>query len=231
MYALSLITLVEESVAEVAGVKGLSGNIKSFDELFQPGRLEALEKVYYYCAFLAFHPKTDTAVTEYVKNGTLSSDSGPNILTLFTLDTEATWPTPITDQSFTSWLDVEVSNYPAYQMVRMLFEPNQVPPLPGIVFFRSFNSKREAIYIALQELDDVKAVQKRLRVLFSLADEIVRKTKKPDDIQSELAVALQEHRIAFSKTSNTTMSEWIIRSYQFLGDHLGDIVSVVGLFK
>ncbi len=61
MYVLSLITLIEESVAEVAGVKGLSGNIKSFDELFQPGRLEALENVYHYCAFLAFHPKTVNA--------------------------------------------------------------------------------------------------------------------------------------------------------------------------
>jgi hypothetical protein len=72
----------------------------------------------------------------------------------------------------------------------------------------------------------VKAVQKRLRVLFSLADEVARKAKKSKDIQSELAVALQEHRIAFLKTSNTTMREWIIRSYQFLGDHLGDIVSL-----
>lgn len=229
MLVISLITLIEESAAE--GSKHLVGNVKSFDELFKPANLAALEKTYKYFAFLAFHPKTDKAILEYVKSGALSSDSGPNILTLFTLDADATWPIPLTNQSFTSWLGIDASIHPAYQMIRLLFEPNEVPSLPGIVFFQSFNSKRDALYIPLQGLDDVKALQERLRVLFSLADNIVRKAKKQEDIKDELSIALQERRITFSKTSRTTMREWVIRSYQSLGDHMGDIVSVIGLLR
>src|SRR5215472_10903514 len=131
MLVISFRTLIQEAMAP-PGEKRLSGNIRSTEQLLKTESLSLLEQQHRGpFAFLAFHPEADRPITEYIQQGSLASDSGPNILALFTLSGEATFPTRLTPSSFGDWLEIDSSSHPSYQLIRFLFEPEPVPPLPG----------------------------------------------------------------------------------------------------
>jgi hypothetical protein len=222
---LSLVTQLEE--ANAFG-KNLSGNIRSFETLLRPENLAALEQAHPgRFAFLAFHPAADGPVTDYVRRGTLSDDSG-DVFTLFTLDAQARWPVKIDHTSFGEWLDVEASTHPAYHLVRMLFAPKPAPPLPGVVFFGSLSGEDEPVFASLQGLDSETEVRERLRTLFSLAHGALDNRLRPS--ADALAVALEERRLPFERGGRTSMHQWLIRTMRYLDENKGDLVSAVGLF-
>lgn len=133
MFTLSLTTAIREAAAPV-WEKRLTGNIQSFEKLPQTSNLALLESSHDgVFAYLDFHPSADAAVVAYVRAGTLSSDSGHNVLTLFTPDSCRRRPTPISTTSFRSWMTIDSSVDPSYEIVRLLFDPASPPPLPGIV--------------------------------------------------------------------------------------------------
>src|SRR4051812_10110909 len=170
MLAVSLKTQLEKAIAASEGVKHLEGNIKSTAELFAPGALVLLEDRFRAFAFLAFDPAVDNASADYVRGGGMGSDSGPNILALFLLDQEATWPVQVDHASFNGWLDIDSTIHPSHQVLRFLFEPEEVPPLPGIAIFRTFTLKSEAIYVPCVGCGHANDVRAQCRRIFSLVD-------------------------------------------------------------
>lgn len=57
--------------------KYLSGGIKNIKHLLSPENIRKLENLNVgVISFLAFYPKIDTAILEYVEKGSLASDSG-----------------------------------------------------------------------------------------------------------------------------------------------------------
>lgn len=231
MLVISLNTMIEEAVSSEA--KQLSGNIQSFDDLLKKESLDLLEKHYNgLFAYLAFHPASDQIIVDYVRKGTLSSDSGPNILVLFTLDSEAKWTKAINEKSFGQWLKFDTSNHPSYQLVRVLFANKRVPPLPGIVVFERFTTNREPVYVSLQGLSDEQQVRETLRTVFSFADYAYRNTReKPGSSFADIfSVELQKKNLPYHKMGSTSMMEWLVRAYQIVLKYKGDIVGVIGLF-
>jgi hypothetical protein len=231
MLVLSFSSFIEEAIAK-EDVDKLSGNVSSFDKLVRKESLELLEKKHEgLFAYLAFHPKADQPVADYVKNGTLASDSGPNILVLFTLDAEAKWAAPMSSDAFDSWLDLDNSVHPSYELIRIMFAQTVVPPLPGIVFFDCFTKEREPVYVSLQGLSDPAQVKEVMRTVFSLADYAYRSSRERGSFAEGFGVELQKKRIGYQKAGRKSMMEWLVKAYQVVWDHKGDIVSVVGLIK
>jgi hypothetical protein len=228
MLILSLSTVIQEAVAET-GLKKLSGNIRSLDELLKPENLAILDERHTgLFAFLAFHPGVDEAVASYVRGGSLASDAGPDTLVLFMLDAEARSAAPLSDNAFGSWLALDTSIHPAYQLVRWLVEPKAPPALPGIVFFKRFTQPDEAVYVSLHGLADAKAVGEQLRNVFSIAERSLRSERQ--SFAARFAVELQQRKLKYQRSGSTSLREWLVRAYQLAGEHAGDIVSVLGLF-
>ena len=178
MLAVSLRTQIEQILAEQEQVKRASGNIKSFDAVFAPGSLTILAQKFRAFAFLAFDPKADQVIAEYIREGSLAMDSGPNFLVLFLLDCPATSPVSLDASSLNSWLELDQSVQPSHQALRFLFEPKPVPPLPGIAVFRELGEQAEVIYIPFPAQDTVPAVRNYMRILSSHIDVASRGSEK-----------------------------------------------------
>lgn len=231
MFVLSFTSLIEETIAD-ENVSNLSGNVSSFDKLIRKESLELLESKHKgLFAYLAFHPNSDPQIVDYIKQGTLSSDSGSNILVLFTLDSEAKWATPISSTSFGAWLNIDNTLHPSYELVRIMFNKNTVPPLPGIVLFEKFTGQREPVYVSLQNYATVYEVNKALRTIFSLADSTFKKSRTNGNFEDLLGLELQKNKFIYQKTGKTSMAEWLVKAYQVVKEHKGDIVNAVKLFK
>jgi hypothetical protein len=228
--AVSLRSQLEELLAEESGRKNLGGNVTSLEAMLAPGAFALLERKFTAFAFLAFHPGVDTAVADYVRGGSLSTDSGPHVLVFFMLDADASWPVPVTAHSFGDWLDVDTGVLPAQQLVRFLFEPRPTPPLPGIVIFRDLVQEGSPLYIPITATDpaDIRSLCRRV---FSVLESAARDARKRPayELSKQVAVELRQDRIEFVAAGSSSAREWFVRAYQFLGDNMGDIVSLVGL--
>ncbi|MDQ3839874.1 MAG: hypothetical protein M3297_11465 [Thermoproteota archaeon] len=180
-------------------------------------------------AFLAFHPVADKPIVDYVQQGTLSSDSR-NIMTLFTLDKEARVATQLDKKSLIGvGVDFDTSSHRAYDLVQALFENQAAPPLPGIAFFARFTIESDVVYASLQGLKEVTEVSNRLRKLFSLADQAWRTSQaKGRDFADDLAVLLEQEKLPFIRTGQTSLRQWLIRAYRLVLEHGSDIVSAIG---
>ncbi|MFJ1707463.1 hypothetical protein [Kitasatospora sp. NPDC088346] len=226
MLTLSLATILEEALSEH---KNLTGNISDIEELLKPENLARVQELAKVFAFLAFHPAADAGVCDYVRSGTLADDSGPDVLALFNLEAPAPTPTPVGDQAFAAWLQVDSGTHPSYRMVHDLFAEASVPPLPGLLFFYAdWASKTGAVYVPLGGAEAEADVRTLARQVFAMA----AKVADPADSRKaldRLCVALSKERIDYRKTRRASMKEWLITSFRFVTEHGGDIVSAVGL--
>ena len=224
MQTIPFTALVEESVADHSFGR-LSGNVMSFDRLLSAENLAALEQAHPgVFAFLAFHPRVDAAIADYVREGTLGSDSGPRILVLFTLDADM----QVGNQQLTvDGVEIDADLHPAYRMVRILFAPKAPPPLPGIIFISQFTDEGSAVYSELNGLADAAAVRERLRTLFAMAEKSMGSDGNREKFINAFASSLQASQLPYSKSSRTSLHEWLIRSLQFVAKYRSDLVAVL----
>ena len=225
MQTISLATLIEEAVAD-HNIKQLTGQVTSFDRLFQEDNLIALEQSYpAIFAFLAFHPLADAAIADYVKEDTLGSDSGTKILVLFTLDATVRTSGP---QLAADGVQIDSGVHPAYEMVRTLFAPKPPPPLPGIIFVSRFSGDGPAVYVQLDEFADTTAVRGRLRTVFAMAEKAFGPDENREKFAGSFATALQKAQIPHTQSGRTSMREWLVRSVQFAAKYRSDLIAIIG---
>lgn len=225
MRAISLTTVLEQVAAEATGTKHHSGNLAKFEALMAPANLHRLDASFDAFGFLAFHPGADLAVRSYVEEGTLASDSGRQLLILFTMAQTATWPTVVSERSFGPWLEIDGEIHPSYAMVEWLFEPRSAPPLPGIALFDSLAGEHEVVYVPLDVAGGAVAIRAQLRRTFALA----REARAEGALADRLGRALQRQRIEYVRSDRRSVAELLIRTSQTVGDRVSDIVSVAGL--
>jgi hypothetical protein len=228
VFVQSLQAVLEEGLAARNQVKNLSGNVRDIGELLRPETMELLADKISMVAFLAFNPVTDRLLVDYVRSGGLASDSGPNLLVLFNLDRPVTRPLRLGTDAFSSALQIESATHPSYEIVRLLFEPKVVPPLPGIAFLATGSERQSAVFIQLDDLADAEALKQQVRRLFSFADAAARSSAGAKGVD-KLSVMLRADRIAHVRPGRTSLQEWLVRTYQFLGDNFASLVSVVSL--
>lgn len=225
MLVISLRAILEE-VASTG--KHYGGDIQGLHNLLEPGKLAKLKESASACCFLAFHPTGDAAVTDYVCGDTLPDDSGPDLLVLFTLAQPAPIAVPVRHGSFDQWAELKFGVHPAYQLVRLLFEGKRPPVLPGLVVFQDLGTDTDGLYLPLSRLD--KEVRARLRDVFADISYEARKDK-PAKFLDNLGVCLSRRGLAYERTNRRPIREWLLAAFRLTGDHYGDIVGTIGLFK
>lgn len=223
---ISFSALIETTIENPANSeKRLSGKVSSFAKLLDEENLRRLEEEFSgVFGFLAFHPSADTAVAEYVRSGTLGSDSGPRVLVLYTLDPDAS---PHVNVAAADGLKVDLGIHPAYEMVRLLFEPKPPPPLPGIVFVSRFTGVSDAVYVSVDAISDQVAMRSFLRVLFAAADEALGSHADRAKFPDSFSRIMQRKRFQYTRSSRVSLREWLIRTYQFAANHKSDIVAIL----
>ena len=232
MLVLSLRTLVEQAV-ESFKAHQYTGNILSLDDFLREESISRLESQFDgLFAFLAFHPRIDQTIVDYIQAGSMASDSGSRILVLFLLDQPAQWPVPITKQSFGSWLELDTSVHPSYELVRTLFEGSTPPPLPGIAFFDRLSDLREPVFVGLQNLTTKEQIRTRLQTVCGLATTAYSKHgHRYDRFANDFCVELELQKVPYVRAGRTSMRSWLIKAFRVAWQHKGDIVSVVKLIK
>ncbi|SRR6266487_562995 len=230
-FVISLQTLLEGALA--GPPKNLEGHVRSIEDLFSPVNRQALEQHFSgVFAFLGFHPGTDGGITSYVRSGTLSSDSGQNILVLFTFDSRVTSPTMLRDQTFRSWLTLTTTVHPSYTLVRSMFKDSVVLNFPGIIFFEDFLQNQNPVYIHIAESSNEEAVRTQMRGLFAIANKAYQSSWETQKNFLDLfAQALQKEKIYYERGNDVSLREWFISAFRFLSARTSDIVSIVSLFK
>jgi hypothetical protein len=226
--------LLEQAVAS-ANTKHFTGEVKLSEELLRP---DVLDRVVAQLnpaviAFLAFYPPVDTPIADYVKAGSLSSDSGQKVFVLFTTDTHVFTPKYAGDpgvfsgQEIAPGIQIDTGIHPAYEMVRTLFEPDPAPNLPGIALFKSFEDS-DVVYVELSGLTSPLDVAQRLRQVFALATESAQAGDRK--FADAVSARLQQQRIPYRRTGRRSVREWFIRGYQFLWDNRSDIIAAATPF-
>lgn len=224
---ISLRTLLEYAVDPTA--KNASGNVQSFDKLFQADALSRLDFEHQGAyALLLFHPTVDTAIAEYVSgSGVLASDSGPRIMVFFTLGVPAGAPVRLPAWSMDPWLKVDRDMHPSYEIIRSLFAPKTPPAIPGILFLSSLDIDEESVYVPLAGIQDGSEARHRVAAVLSIADWAIGEDLRPKRFMDDLSVALLRAQVPYVRSERASTREFIIRTFRMIALRKGDIVTAV----
>lgn len=230
-FVISLQTLMEQTQVK-PGIERATGNIAVIDQLFVEENREALKESFPgVFAFLAFHPSVDKGIVSLIKSGFLSSESGGNILVLFTFDSQAKSAVPITDDSFSRWLSLDTSVNPSYLFIRDLFKDSVALKFPGIVFFEDFIKTQNPVYVSIEEADNDVAVARQLRGIFSFAEKAFQDTRgSRKSFSDAIAENLRSANIGYERGKDVSAKEWFTKVFRSIYDKRGDIVTIVKLF-
>lgn len=225
LITVSLTELIEQAVAD-PNQKNLTGSLEDFMRLLGEENLARLEAAHQGAfAFLVFHPSADGYIADYLRRGTLGSDSGPKVLAFVTLDEDAMSApsSPVPDG-----VAVDGRIHIAYEVTRSLFSPQAPPPLPGVVFTGGLSGANDAVYTPLGDVADEDDVRSRLRLMFSLADQALDASRDRSDFPDRFAKALVSEGIAYQRSGRRSLAEWVARSYHLIVDHGLEWVTVLG---
>jgi hypothetical protein len=224
----SLREQIEAAIAADDPFRKASGEVTDWETLYDPANLALLDNEHDgVFAFLAFHPVADGAVAAYVRERTLASDSGVHTMVFFTLDAgERRGGRANRAAGFV----LDDGLHPAYEAVRLLYEPAAPPGLPGIVFTPELFGPADVIYVPLTEMDGPAAVRERLREVFVLVEAAWRRGGR-DGFPDALATSLLARQTGYDRRERTSAREWLIKSYQFAVKRGADIVTFIGALK
>ncbi|MFB8415293.1 hypothetical protein ACFC63_07225 [Streptomyces albidoflavus] len=228
LLVLSIVGLMEQA-SRTNDNQNLVGDIRDLDQLLARGVLERLQETYKVVAFLAFDPRVDTSVVDYVRSGALADDSGPDSLVLFALDGSASTPRAIDAGAFEAWLSLEQSTSISHQLVRTLFEPEDVPVLPGLAFFHGAVDDGEVVWVPLGGLETPDRVRDRVQTAVNYAVSAHR-AGGLEKYPHRLRLKLQGAGIPFIGTGRASFREWLRYSLAAVREKSGEIVAAIGLF-
>jgi hypothetical protein len=224
----SLRELIEAAIAAGEPYFKASGAVTDWAALYDPANLALLDNEHDgVFAFLAFHPVADEAVAAYVAERTLASDSGAHTLVFFTLEAEARRGGRA---NRAAGFVLDDGLHPAYEAVRLLYEPAAPPSLPGIVFTPELFGPADVIFVPLTELDGPAAVRERLREVFALAEAAWRRSGR-DGFPAALATSLLARQTPYDRRERTSAREWLIKGYQVAIKRGADLVTLIGALK
>lgn len=227
MIILPLSTLIEESNA-ILGIKNFTGNVMSYESLFNEDNIKKLEEYHQgVFAFLAFHPTRDEAVVDYIKQETLTSDSGPTILVMFICHDNRKFARKISKTDLEGWIEIDQELHPSYEVIRKIFLPNQVPPIPGIVFFERLSAISKPVYVTLGDCKEGSEVGLRLGKVFSFADAVYRNDNR-DDFPITFSEALLKEKIEYFRPGPLSVAEWLIQTYRNVMHYKSEIMTAIG---
>jgi hypothetical protein len=226
--AISLSKLIDEaSYLQNESTKRLAGSITDPDNFVR--NLPALQSLHTgLFSFIAFHPRVDQTIAEYIEKGSIASDSGPDILVLFFSATEMRFPRTIAPKDLNIGVNLDMEIHPAYQLTQSLFPTGTIPKFPGLIFFDSLFDEVEAVYVPIARRSTAAEVVDFCRSVFVLADRIMKQRNEGEAISFDsLSMAFKTNGIDYSRTGQTSVGEWLISAYNFGKKHSATIVSLI----
>jgi hypothetical protein len=225
--AISLSRLIDEAIyLEDPSTKNLAGSITDARDFHDHRQsLQAFHRGLF--SFLAFHPRTDAPVAEYVETGSLASDSGPKILVLFFAAKDIRFPRAVTPKDLNLGVELDLNAHPAYEFVEWLLPGQSLPQFPGIMFMDNVVESIDAVYVPIANHSNAIDVADCCRSIFALANHIQTKNPNEPFSMDSFCAALKSANIDYTRSGGASISEWLVVAYQFGKKHQASIVSVI----
>lgn len=203
-----------------------TGEIQNREDVFSETAAAALQNYHNGpFAFLAFDPRIDTPVTEYVETGALTADTGTRVLLLmFAMEQSS----PLSQPSATELglpIDIRTGEHPSVTVINKLFPTLKRPILPGILFFDELLEPVEAVYVSLAGYLTVSAVANVCRTVFAAINLASHNSNTQYD---DFCAVLLRERIVYSRSQPACFREWLYRVRELAREFRGEVFA---LFK
>ena len=148
------------------------------------------------------------------------------------LNTSATAPTVLKDQQLRDWLIVGNDVHPSSTVIKSLFKDPRALRFPGIILFEDVAQRQNPVYVPISNATDENAVRIQMRQICALAEKAYQETATDrNNFLNRVAQALQKERIDYERGRDISVRECFTNAFRFIHERLGDIVSIVSLFK
>jgi hypothetical protein len=225
--AISLSKLIQEAIyLQDPSKKNLAGSIsdsKDFHEHRQS--LQAFHRGLF--SFLAFHPKIDATVAEYIEKGSIASDSGPRILVLFFSTKDIGFPRAVTPKDLNLGIDLDLNVHPAYEFVEWLLPAKSLPQFPGLMFMDNVVESINAVYVPIGKHSNAIEVADFCRSIFALANHIKMKDPNEPFSMDSFSASLKSAGLEYTRSGGASLGEWLVVAFQFGKKHGASIASVI----
>ena len=232
MLTLPFINMLE-AVLKDPEWESVSGILRNAEEVLQPSVLARLEQSHQgVFAFLAFDWTIDRSFASYLESGALAADTGRSVLALFAATAENVDTTVQLPLRHDDVLYLDRSVDPSYELVRGLFNGGDPVVLPGILIIPRFSQPDEAVFVSVAHVGDLHQMAALCRSVFAHAAAAYHRSKENLDLSftDVLAVQLAKSRIAYARTGQRSLMEWLIRAFNLLWRHRSDLMATAGLF-
>lgn len=227
METVSLRQLLEEASANHEA-ENYSGHIHDLVKAFTPENFALLDREHSgVFALLAFDYATDTPVAEYLDDQLLADDSG--ITTMVFYLSESHPRQAAGRQAVVPGMELDRSQHPAREALRLLFASTAQPAMPGIVFVPRLSQAGESIYVHLSGIGDKGAVRDRLQSCFTLAEQAYLAAGHKG-FDARFGTDLRRRQIPFERTGRASFPELLLRVYRFAIERQSDIFAAVSAF-
>jgi hypothetical protein len=178
-------------------------------------------------AFLAFHPILHKEFTEYIASGAASSETGKSVLVLFLAPREYGTATRIDEAALTVGVELDLTTWGAYELVRSALPVDKRRLLPGILLFDADLARHSIIYVPYSGGESSRDVSHFCQTIFGIAEACFLGSVPSPDRYDELSQQLQRLGIDYVRSAQTSFAEWIIGAYRSVINARQDLALLV----
>lgn len=225
--------IAEEAIGDNS-YKRISGQLKSYRDLFEPETLAAIDAahdgVY---GILAYDDVLDSPIAGYVAAGGLEHDTSERLLVLYPADGDAPRERSLADEC-EEIPDIRLGARanPWYEFVRSTFSNGPEPSLPGVLLLSRLAASIEPVFLSAAGLHSQADVRDVLQEAFRCASAAARASSSPEQFADKLCVELASSKVSgrYLRTESVSVAEFLIKLWHILIENRKDIMSVMKLF-
>lgn len=231
MKMISLAQLAAEAAYTADGNRNLSGKLVYTEDLEAAfHKFDSLTQCMY--VFLAFHPKSDAAMSQYILEDSVSDDAGPNLMALFLSPDQVSLPRAIRRSDLLFGVEVKREEHPAYKLARSFYPTDALPKFPGLIFFDSLSAPTHSVYVAVGG-DSAASFRTACRRVFEAANKCfvfpdpTVEDRKPDFDFDRFAAELYDLDITYHRTDTVGARAATLLVGVWIKKHAKAIISVI----
>lgn len=209
-------------------IKNATGLIKDVELLLNSNAIESLQKKHkgIFC-YLALDTQIDSELYEYIKTGSLASESGDNLIILYSINTNINSIKVIENDKLQDFFDFDYKSNINIEIIQALYGDNLIPSLPGLLVFDNLPNSIKSIYIPFMDSkfgNNLNCLREVIRILRKSCQNDYNPNKS---IIEEVSIQVAISNINYHKNSKYNFKEHIINIYRNLIKIKGDLISLI----
>ncbi|WP_461117767.1 hypothetical protein [Spirosoma jeollabukense] len=209
------------------GVRNATGLVENWESVINTEAIENLQRLHngLFC-FLAFNSVVDKEIFDYIESGALAAESGDKLLILYVVNCRMPSASIVTSQELSSLLTIRNDSNPCMEIISKIFDNKFHPVLPALVIYDNLVSSKSAIYIPLNNKQNLSKVDCLRFIVKVIQDKSLRNIDKEQSSINKLSTAFTIANLSFEKNINYTFGECMIKTFQTIVKFKSDLISI-----